>query len=85
MHQLKIAIALLVSLLGNNFVSPVIAGGHSPSLSIGEVSAVIAEASTADEPSELTDGQSGDTDFPYMTNLKALATVGEIESLVQIY
>lgn len=79
MQQLKIAIALLVSLLGINFVSPVIAGGHSPSLSIGEVSAVIAEASTADEPSELTDGQSGDTDFPYMTNLKALATVGEID------
>jgi len=49
-------------------------------LTIGEVTATIAEASTADDPSEIGDGQSGDTDFPYIGNLKALATVGEIDA-----
>jgi hypothetical protein len=47
---------------------------------IGSVTALIAEASTADEPSENSlDGQSGDTDFPYIQKMKALATVGEID------
>ena len=77
MQKIKTVFVLLISLCGINFTNIALAGSHSSSLSIGEVSAVIAEASTADEPSELTDGQSGDTDFPYMTNLKALATVGE--------
>jgi Ca2+-binding RTX toxin-like protein len=45
---------------------------------IGEVTALVAEASTANEPSELRDGQSGDTSFPY-AKFKALATVGEVD------
>ena len=77
MQKIKTVFVLLISLYGINFTNTALAGSHSSSLSIGEVSAVIAEASTADEPSELTDGQSGDTNFPYITNLKALATVGE--------
>jgi hypothetical protein len=45
---------------------------------IGQVTALIPEASTADEASERLDGQSGDTDFPY-AKFKALATVGEVD------
>jgi len=48
---------------------------------IGEVTALIAEASTADDPSEYTvDGEGGDTDFPFIGNMKALATVGEVDA-----
>lgn len=36
----------------------------SPIKTIGTVTALIPEASTADEASERLDGQSGDTDFP---------------------
>ena len=47
---------------------------------IGEVTALIAEASTADEESEYSvDAQSGDTAFPFIETMKALATVGEID------
>lgn len=46
---------------------------------IGSVTALIPEASTADEPSENSvDGQSGDTDFPF-AHFKAIATVGEYD------
>jgi len=45
---------------------------------IGEVTALIPEASTANDLSERLDGQSGDTDFPY-ASFKALATVGEVD------
>jgi hypothetical protein len=45
---------------------------------IGQVTALIPEASTADETVERQDGQSGDTDFPY-AKFKALATVGEVD------
>jgi hypothetical protein len=45
---------------------------------IGQVTALIPEASTANDPSELLDGRSGDTDFPY-AEFKALATVGEVD------
>jgi Ca2+-binding RTX toxin-like protein len=45
---------------------------------IGQVTALIPEASTADEAHELLDGQSGDTAFPY-AEFKALATVGEVD------
>jgi hypothetical protein len=48
--------------------------------SIGEVTAVIAEASAASEDSQMVDGQSGDTDFPFMGNVKAIATVGEVDA-----
>ncbi len=48
---------------------------------IGEVTALIPEASTADETSEnAVDGQSGDTDFPFIGTMKALATVGEYDA-----
>ncbi len=46
---------------------------------IGEVTALIAEASTSDEASELLDGMSGDTAFPYIGNMKPLATMGEVD------
>ena len=47
---------------------------------IGEITALVAEASTANDPSELLDGKSGDTAFPY-ANFKALATVGEVDPI----
>lgn len=46
---------------------------------IGEVTAVIPEASVADEPSELVDGISGDQDFPFISAIKPIATVGEYD------
>jgi hypothetical protein len=46
---------------------------------IGEVTAVIAEASVANQPSEFVDGQSGDTDFPFLSAMKPIATVGEYD------
>ena len=51
--------------------------------SIGEVVALVAEASTANEPSELLDGKSGDTAFPY-AKFKALATVGEVDPVTKM-
>ena len=50
-------------------------------LTIGQVTAVVAEASTADDAAELMDATSGDTAFPFMGNVKALATVGEIDAV----
>ena len=50
---------------------------------IGQVTALIPEASTADEAHELLDGQSGDTDFPY-AKFKALATVGEVDPITNM-
>jgi Ca2+-binding RTX toxin-like protein len=47
---------------------------------IGQTTALIPEASTADDPSELLDGQSGDTDFPY-ANFKPIATIGEVDAV----
>jgi len=45
---------------------------------IGEVTALIPEASTANDASELLDGKSGDIDFPY-AQFKAIATIGEVD------
>ena len=48
---------------------------------IGQVDAEMAEASTADERSECcVDGTEGDTAYPFMGELKALATVGEVDA-----
>lgn len=48
---------------------------------IGSVTALMPQASTAgDNPAFLTDGQSGDTDFPFISNMKPLATVGEYDA-----
>ncbi|PAZ00872.1 MAG: hypothetical protein CAK90_03130, partial [Spartobacteria bacterium AMD-G4] len=44
---------------------------------IGQTTALIPEASTADEAREKNDGQSGDIAFPFGT-FKALATIGEV-------
>jgi len=49
---------------------------------IGQVTALVAEASTANDPSELLDGKSGDTAFPY-AEFKALATVGEVDPVTK--
>ncbi|MEX1295878.1 MAG: calcium-binding protein [Candidatus Limnocylindrales bacterium] len=58
--------------------APVAADGHIKG--VGEVTALIAEASTATTPEQMTDGQSGDTEFPYIGTMKALATVGEMDA-----
>ncbi len=48
---------------------------------IGEVTALMAEASTAVSAEHATiDGQGGDTDFPYIGRMKALATIGEVDA-----
>ena len=56
------------------------AGVHQK-MTIVEVTALITEASTADEPSELQDRESGDTNFPFVGNMKAIATVGEVDKM----
>jgi hypothetical protein len=50
---------------------------------IGQVTALIPEASTANDASELLDGRSGDTDFPY-AKFKALATIGEVDPITNM-
>jgi Ca2+-binding RTX toxin-like protein len=50
---------------------------------IGQVTALIPEASTANDASERLDGFSGDTDFPY-ARFKALATVGEVDPVTNM-
>ncbi|MEL6679271.1 MAG: calcium-binding protein [Pseudomonadota bacterium] len=57
-----------------------VADGHASLVKIGETTALVAEASTADDPAELVNGQSADTDFPYISRMKALATVGEVDA-----
>ena len=53
-----------------------------PTRNIGEIVALMPEASTPDLASELKDGFSGDVDFPY-ANFKVLATVGEIDPVTK--
>jgi len=53
-----------------------------PTRNIGEIVALMPEASTPDQTSELKDGFSGDVDFPY-ANFKVLATVGEIDPVTK--
>lgn len=49
--------------------------------SIGEVTALIPEASTAgDTAAYLVDGQSGNTNFPFVSNMKPIATIGEVDA-----
>ena len=48
---------------------------------IGQVTALIPEASTAGaNDAFLRDGQSGDTAFPFLGRMKAIATVGEVDA-----
>ena len=49
---------------------------------IGQVTALIPEASTANDAFERIDGKSGDTAFPY-AKFKILATVGEIDPVTK--
>jgi len=53
-----------------------------PTRNIGQTVALMPEASTADQQSELLDGKSGDTNFPY-AKFKVLATVGEIDPITK--
>jgi|GEM_PF-675452 len=57
-------------------------GFSMPTRNIGQIVALMPEASTPDLASELKDGFSGDVDFPY-ANFKVLATVGEIDPVTK--
>ncbi|MEL6167790.1 MAG: calcium-binding protein [Pseudomonadota bacterium] len=57
-----------------------LAGGHGDLVKIGETTALVAEASTAGDGFEIVDGESADTDFPFISHMKALATVGEVDA-----
>ena len=74
----RTAIWIAILLFGSTTLA--FAGEHQK-MTIGEVTALIAEASTADEPSELQDVKSGDTNFPFIDNMKAIATVGEQDEM----
>ncbi|MEL7300806.1 MAG: calcium-binding protein [Pseudomonadota bacterium] len=47
---------------------------------IGETTALVAEASTPGDGFEIVDGASADIDFPFVSRMKALATVGEVDA-----
>ena len=49
-------------------------------VTIGETTALVAEASTPGDGFEIVDGESADTDFPFLGGMKALATVGEVDA-----
>ena len=71
----RLAIAVLATCISGS----VLAAAHGGMKTIGEVTALMPEASTAQSASQLKDGQSGDVAFPFMGGMKALATVGEID------
>ena len=71
---LPLAAALLMST-----ALPAIAQGNSEFVKIGETTALVPEASTPGDGFEIVDGASGDTDFPYVSAMKPLATVGEVD------
>lgn len=56
------------------------ADGHADKVKIGETTALVAEASTAGDGFDIVDGQSADIDFPFLSRMKALATVGEVDA-----
>ncbi|MEM7521192.1 MAG: calcium-binding protein, partial [Pseudomonadota bacterium] len=55
------------------------ADGHANKVKIGETTALVAEASTAGDGFEIVDGESADIAFPFVSRMKALATVGEVD------
>ncbi len=57
------------------------ADGHGGLVKIGETTALVAEASTASDPALIVDGASADTDFPFISAMKPLATVGEVDAV----
>lgn len=65
----------LTTSLGAVTALPAYSAGHG-SKTIGETTALIAEAGLPTQ--QLSDGQSGNTNFPY-ANFKALATIGEVD------
>ncbi|TLP49141.1 calcium-binding protein [Cohaesibacter sp. CAU 1516] len=72
-------LTLTAALLSTTAMSA-FADGHIKN--IGEVTALIPEASTAVDPAHATiDGASGDTAFPYISAMKPLATVGEVDKM----
>jgi len=76
--SLKSQVTVLSTAIVCSLVSTSLAQPYS-GRPIGQTTALIPEASTADEASEKIDGQSGDTAFAY-GKFKALATIGEIDS-----
>jgi hypothetical protein len=68
----KILLTLIV-LLASGTVT------NAENLKIGEIEALIPEASTAyNNKIQLVDGGSGDLDFPFIDKIKPIATVGEV-------
>jgi hypothetical protein len=66
-------------LLGAAAFSPLSLSGETRT--IGETTAPIPEASTADQVAEYTvDGAPGDQNYPFLRQLKVLATVGEVDA-----
>ena len=74
--SLKSQITVLSTAIACSLVSTSLAQTNS-GRPIGQTTALIPEASTADSASEKIDGQSGDTAFAY-GKFKALATIGEV-------
>lgn len=71
--------AMKTSLIAALLMSTALTANAEGMKTIGQITAVIAEASVADDAAELQNGMSGDTAFPYLSGLKAIATVGEVD------
>ena len=78
-HAFRFTLPLAAALLASTALTAR-ADGHANMVKIGETTALVAEASTADEDGEMMDGKSGDTAFPFIGQMKAIATVGEVDA-----
>ena len=78
-HSLPKLSALAAALLSTTALTAH-ADGHADLVKIGETTALIAEASTPGDGFEIVDGESADTDFPFIGRMKPLATVGEVDA-----
>ncbi|MGR3484964.1 MAG: hypothetical protein ACU0BF_06425 [Paracoccaceae bacterium] len=68
--------ALLAALLSTTALT----ASAQDRVTIGQTTALVAEASTAGNGFEIVDGQSADIDFPFVGAMKPLATVGEVDA-----
>ena len=73
-------VSTLVTALLSTTAPTAFADDHADLIKIGETVALVPEASTPGDGFEIVDGESADTDFPFISRMKPLATVGEVDA-----
>ena len=73
----------LLMLINLSSCEPSTTKHQSKKVTIGQTTALIPEAGSAVKSEWIIDGKSGNTNFPY-AEFKALATVGEVDSKVDV-